>query len=63
VTACQSITLQVGQSSIKLDQTGVTIKGMMINIEGQVQTTVKGLMTQIKGDAMLQLSGGVIMIG
>ena len=41
----QSIELKVGQSSIKIDQMGVTIKGMMINVEGQVMTEVKGLMT------------------
>ena len=40
--AMQSIELKVGQSSVKLDQMGVTIKGMMISIEGQVQTEVKG---------------------
>ena len=34
--AMQSIELKVGQSSVKLDQAGVTIKGMMILIEGQV---------------------------
>ena len=39
--AMQSIELKVGQSSIKVDQTGVTIKGMMISIEGQVQTQLK----------------------
>jgi type VI secretion system secreted protein VgrG len=33
----QSIELKVGQSSVKLDQMGVTIKGMMINIEAQIQ--------------------------
>jgi type VI secretion system secreted protein VgrG len=36
---------------------------MMISIEGQVQTSVKGVMTQVTGSAMLQLSGGIIMIG
>jgi type VI secretion system secreted protein VgrG len=60
--AMQSIELIVGQSSIKLDQMGVTIKGMMIQIQGQVQTQVKGTMTQINGDAMLQMQGGVTMI-
>jgi type VI secretion system secreted protein VgrG len=60
--AMQSIELKVGQSSIKLDQMGVTIKGMMISVEGQVQTEVKGLMTQISGDAMLKMSGGITMI-
>jgi type VI secretion system secreted protein VgrG len=61
--AMQSIELKVGQSSVKVDQMGVTIKGMMISIEGQVQTSVKGVMTQVQGSAMLQLSGGIIMIG
>ena len=45
--AMQSITLKVGQSSIVLDPTGVTIKGLMI---------------QIEADATLTLQGGMIMI-
>jgi type VI secretion system secreted protein VgrG len=60
--AMQSITLKVGQSSVTIDQMGVTIKGMMISIEGQLQTQVKGLMTQVNGDAMLQMQGGITMI-
>src|SRR5205807_6586253 len=44
--AMQSIELKVGQSSIKLDQTGVTIQGMMIKVTGQIQTQVSGTMTQ-----------------
>ncbi len=61
--AMQSITLKVGQNSIVIDQTGVTIKGLMVTVEGQIQTQVKGVMTTINGSAMLQLSGGVIMVG
>lgn len=60
--AMQSIELKVGQSSVKLDQMGVTIKGMMIKIEGQITVDVKGLMTTVKGDAMLTLQGGIVMI-
>jgi type VI secretion system secreted protein VgrG len=60
--AMQSIELKVGQSSIKIDQTGVTIKGMLISVEGQIQTQIKGLMTQVNGDAMLQVKGGITMI-
>ena len=60
--AMQSIELKVGQSSIKIDQMGVTIKGMKISIEGQLQTDVKGLMTTVSGDAMLTLKGGIVMI-
>lgn len=61
--AMQSIELKVGQSSIKVDQMGVTIKGMMINVEGQVMTNIKGLMTQVSADAILTVKGGVTMIG
>jgi type VI secretion system secreted protein VgrG len=60
--AMQGIELKVGQSSLKVDQMGVTIKGMMVKIEGQIQTEVKGLMTQVNGDAMLMAKGGITMI-
>jgi type VI secretion system secreted protein VgrG len=46
----------VGANSITIDQTGVTISGIMISISGNAMTTVTG-------SAMLQLSGGIIMIG
>jgi type VI secretion system secreted protein VgrG len=61
--AMQKITLKVGQSSITIDQTGITLKGMMISITGNVSTEVTGLMTTVKGDAMLTLKGGITMIG
>jgi type VI secretion system secreted protein VgrG len=60
--AMQAIELKVGQSSIKIDQMGVTIKGMMIKIEGTSMVDVKGLMTSVKGDGMLVLKGGLTMI-
>jgi len=59
----QSIVLKVGMNSIKIDQTGITVTGMMVKIDGQILTEVKGLMTQVQGTAMLQLGGGIIMIG
>ncbi len=54
-TAMQSITLKVGANSIVIDQTGVTIKGLMVTIEGET-------ITQVKGDAVLILKGGITMI-
>jgi type VI secretion system secreted protein VgrG len=60
--AMQSIELKVGQSSVRLDQMGVTIKGMMIQIEGQIQAQMKAVMTQVNGDAILTLKGGLTMI-
>lgn len=60
--AMQGIELKVGQSSIVIDQMGVHIKGMMVELEGQIQTSVKGMMTQINGNAMVQVQGAITMI-
>jgi len=60
--AMQSITLKVGQNSIKIDQSGITIKGIMVKIQGTAMVDVKAPMTSVKGDAMLKLKGGIIMI-
>ncbi|WP_207480954.1 type VI secretion system Vgr family protein [Arenibaculum pallidiluteum] len=60
--AMQSIELRVGQSSITIDQTGVTIKGMVIKVEGTAMAEMKAPMTQVKGDAMLTVRGGLVMI-
>jgi type VI secretion system secreted protein VgrG len=62
VEAMQSITFKVGASSVKIDQMGVTIKGMMVKIQGDVMLDMKGLMTTVKGDAMLTLKGAITMI-
>jgi type VI secretion system secreted protein VgrG len=62
VDAMQSITLTVGQNSIKIDQTGVTIQGMMVSIQGQMQLDMKGTMTSVNGDGMLTLKGSITMI-
>ncbi|MGA0603158.1 type VI secretion system Vgr family protein [Caulobacter sp. KR2-114] len=61
-TAMQSITLTVGGSSIKIDQMGVTIKGMMIKIDGDVSVDVNSILTTVKADAILTLKGGITMI-
>jgi type VI secretion system secreted protein VgrG len=62
IEAMQGIELKVGQSSVKLDQKGVTIKGMMLTLEGQVQTELKGAMTTVQGSGMLTVKGGIAMI-
>jgi type VI secretion system secreted protein VgrG len=60
--AMQSIELKVGSSSIKIDQSGVTIKGTMIKIEGTAMLDAKAPMAKLSGDAMVMLKGGIIMI-
>jgi type VI secretion system secreted protein VgrG len=63
IEAMQSITLKVGQSSITIDQTGITIRGLLIDVEGGLQAGLKGLRTEIKAAGVLQLGGGLTMIG
>jgi type VI secretion system secreted protein VgrG len=61
--AMQSITLKVGGNSITIDQTGITLSGIMISISGQAQAQVSAPMVQVSGSAMTQISGGITMIG
>lgn len=55
--ALQSIELKVGANSIKIDQTGITIKGLTLKLEGQTNVQMQGLTTQILGPTLLQLTG------
>ncbi|PWR22336.1 type VI secretion system Vgr family protein [Zavarzinia compransoris] len=60
--AMQSIEMKVGANSIKIDQTGVTIKGIMIKIEGTAMVQTKGPMVESKADALHIVKGGIVMI-
>jgi type VI secretion system secreted protein VgrG len=77
IKAGASITLKVGGNSIKIDNSGVTIKGINVKIQGQAKAEMKAPMTAVKGTAMLQskapmhqvngdgllkLQGGITMI-
>jgi type VI secretion system secreted protein VgrG len=55
IEAMQSIELKVGTNSIKIDQTGITLTGMLIKLKGQT-------LIQVEADAMLTLKGGITMI-
>ena len=41
VTAAQSITLSVGTNSVKIDNTGVTINGMMVSLQSQATMSLQ----------------------
>ncbi|HSC31902.1 MAG TPA: type VI secretion system tip protein VgrG [Gemmatimonadaceae bacterium] len=60
--ALEQIELKVGGNSVKISQQGITISGMMVSIEGQIQCEMKGMMTSISADAMLQAKGAITMI-
>lgn len=60
--AMQSIELKVGPSSIKLDPSGITIKGLTITVDATIQGVFKSVITQVTGSAMTQVKGGIVMI-
>jgi type VI secretion system secreted protein VgrG len=61
--AMQGIELKVGANSIVLDQSGITLKGLLIKLEGALMTQIKAPMVQVNADGMLMLKGGLTMIG
>ncbi len=60
--ATASIELVCMGSSIKIDPSGITIKGPMITIEGQGMVQVKAPLVQNQAQGILILKGGVTMI-
>ncbi len=62
MTAAIEIKLVVGGSSIKIDNSGVTIKGPMINITGDAMAEMKSPLTTVKADGILTLKGGLTLI-
>jgi type VI secretion system secreted protein VgrG len=60
--ALRSITLKVGQNSITIDQTGITIKAIQVKVEAQTMLDLKGLLTTLKGDAMTFVKGAIVMV-
>jgi type VI secretion system secreted protein VgrG len=62
IEAMQGITLKCMGNSITIDPSGVTIKGLMVSVEGQVMLSLKGLMTSVNADGMLTLKGAITMV-
>ena len=62
VTAMQSIELRVGSSLIRIDQTGITISGTMIQINGSAMTDIQAPMVSVSGDASTVINGGMVEI-
>jgi len=62
VEAMQSITLKVGQSSVRIDPAGVTVNGTMIKVSGAAMTDIAAPMTKVSGSGMLILKGGIMML-
>jgi type VI secretion system secreted protein VgrG len=62
VTAMQSIELKVGSNSIRIDQSGITITGLVVSISGDASVSVDAPMTSVSGDAMVTIKGGLVEI-
>ncbi len=60
--AMQAIELKCGMSSIKMDPASITIKSMMVKIEGSIMLETKGLMVQQEASAVHIVKGGIVMI-
>lgn len=60
--AAQAIELKVGSNSVKIDQSGITIKGVMVKIQADSQAELKSPMTTVSGDGMMTVKGGMVMI-
>lgn len=54
IEAMQGISLTVGGNSLKIDQTGITLQGVMIKVNGKL--------IQLQADALMQIKGGIVMI-
>ena len=62
IEAMQSITLKVGENEIVIDQTGVQIKGMMVQIKAEATLDAEGAITQLKASGIMTIGGAMVMI-
>lgn len=67
--AMQSIEFTVGGNSIKLDQTGITIKGIKLTLNGTIvqvsanaSLKLEGAIVQMDGSGLLKLQGALTMV-
>ena len=58
--AMQSITLKVGDNSIKIAPDGITIKGTLVTIQGQAAIKAKAPLCDVIADGVLTLKGGIL---
>ena len=60
--AMQSITLKVGDNSIKIAPDGITIKGTMVTIQAQAKFGAKAPLCEVAADGILTLKGGILKL-
>ncbi|MCC6419919.1 MAG: hypothetical protein IT429_16920 [Gemmataceae bacterium] len=57
-----SIELSVGPNKIRIDEKGITIEGLKIQVKGQIQLQLQAPILQANGDGMIKMQGGIVMI-
>jgi hypothetical protein len=57
-----TIVLSVGPNKISIDEKGITIEGLKIQLKGQIQLQLQAPILQVNGDGMVKMQGGVVMI-
>lgn len=62
VEAMSKIELTVGSNAITIEQSGITIKGLTVKIEGTTTLEAKGPLATVQGTGTLTLKGGVVMV-
>ena len=62
ISANTSIELKVGANSIKIEASGITMKGMMVDVTAQADANLSGLQTTVKGTAMTTIQGALVKI-
>jgi type VI secretion system secreted protein VgrG len=62
ITAMESITLTVGDTSITLDSSSITLQASMITLEADAQISAEAALIQISADGLTQIEGGIVMI-
>jgi type VI secretion system secreted protein VgrG len=63
IKAGTAITLKVGGNSIKIDNSGITIKGIQVKVQGMAKAEMSAPMTAVKGTAMLQAKAPINQTG
>lgn len=62
ITAMTSIELKVGSNSIKLDQQGITVNGIMVKVDATAKLDANSPLTTVGASAVLTLQGTLTKI-
>lgn len=60
--AANSITFKVGSNQIVINQSGVTIKGTLVEATAESTAKVTGAVVQVNGSGMVKIAGGIVNI-